>query len=121
MMEAGELAVHIAGTAAFIAADPVTLTLQTRSRLPDGAGGSRFFNGPDRAPQTFRLIPQQDKVPERQTSDGIVAVPEFVLLGMPDCVMQRYDRFEALGATWEIAQVHLRPAYQKKGDVVRVI
>lgn len=116
-----ELSIQTEITRNFIASDPTDLILQPKGKMPDGAGG--FLNKPlaPREPQTFRLIPQSDKVPEKQTSDGTYAVPEYVILGLPSTAMKRYDRFVWDGSTWEIVQIHPSPEYEKKGDVIRVI
>lgn len=114
-----ELELQVANTAAFIAVEPVDLVLIPRARVSDGAGGFRLTTGTPREPQTFRMLPRNDKVPEVQTADGKTAQPEFTLLGMPGIECDRYDTFEFDGRTWEVAQVHMRPAYEWKGDVVR--
>lgn len=108
------------GTWAFILADPVSLQLRRRNRNEDGAGGFSITDGTWVAAQTFRLIPRSDKVPEVTTSDGKTAQPEFTILGTPESIMERYMRFLYNGRTYEIAQVHNGPAYERKGDVVRI-
>lgn len=117
-----ELEMHMVATRAFIEADVETIILTRRTRIADGAGGFKYAT-PDvgQPEQYFRLIPQSDKVPEQRTSDGSYAVPEYVILGMPDANMKRYDRFIWKGQTWEISQIRNKPDYEKKGDVVRVV
>jgi hypothetical protein len=51
--------------------------------------------------------------------DGRVALPEWVIMMEPDSDLQRYDRFTWRGIEWEIAQIHTKPDYQLKGDVIR--
>lgn len=117
-----ELELQITMTEAFILADAVELQLLRREKQPDGSGGYTFTDPvPLDNVQTFRLIPQSDKVPEISTSDGRRANPEFVLLAMPDADLQRYDLFDWAGDRWEIAQIHLKPDYERKGDVVQYV
>lgn len=119
-MNAGELELQKAATRAFILADAEEINIVRTPRVSDGAGGfvesSPSINI---APQVVRMIPQSDKVTEVAGSDGRRAVPEWVLLMEPGSDMQRYDRFVWRGVTWEIAQVHTKPDYEIKGDVIK--
>lgn len=114
-----ELELQTAATRTFILADPEDLVFTRQAKVPDGAGG--FIETPNAplAMQTGRMIPQSDRVPEITASDGRSARPEWVLLMEPDADMQRYDRFTWRGIVWEIAQIHTKPDYELKGDVIR--
>ncbi len=116
-----EFALQVLSTKHFIDADPTAISLTPRSRDGDGAGGIRITPGTPRGEIRARLIPASDVVPEQITSEGNYAMPTFTVLAMPDVEMARYDRFGWRGHTWEIVHVHLKPAYEKKGDVVRVV
>jgi hypothetical protein len=118
-MDSVELELHAGVTRAFILADAEDLTLTRRTKVSDGAGGFTFAEI-ELAPQTFRILPQTDQVPEIQLPNGRLGMPEWVLLGDSESDMERYDRFTWRGMSWEIAQVHSKPDYEKKGDVVRV-
>jgi hypothetical protein len=74
-MHAFELSLQRALTKSFIDADPVEIQLMPKTaRVSDGAGG--FVRGTDepRDPQTFRLIPQNDRVPEEMSQESRVAL-----------------------------------------------
>jgi hypothetical protein len=117
-----ELALQITMTEAFILADAVEIQLLRREKVSDGAGGFTLSD-PQELPgvQTFRLIPQSDKVPEVSTSDGRRANVEYILLALPDADLQRYDLFDWEDIRWEIAQIHMKPDYERKGDVVQYV
>lgn len=118
-MNEAELAMHDTLTRAFILADPTEVELFRATRTSDGAGGWVQGNPDDPInAQTFRLVPQSDEVPELVTSDGTRAKPKFIIVGPSDCDMQRYDQFFWNDAWWEIAQIHTKPVYEVKGDVV---
>jgi hypothetical protein len=120
-MNDSELAVYRANTKAFIDADPITavLTPQTETK---GFSGTKMEAGAPRAPQTFRLIPQNDVTPEVMTPDGIQLTPTFVLLGMHDAAMDRWDTFSLGDRKFQIVSP-IRPRhtvasrYESKGDV----
>lgn len=118
-MDPVELEMQVAATRAFILADPEDLVFLRASRISDGAGGFLPGTQVEIATQTARLIPQSDKVPEVTGSDGRHSVPEWILLMEPDADLKRYDRFSWGGNEWEVAQIHLKPVYELKGDVIR--
>jgi hypothetical protein len=118
-MDAAELELQDGITRAFILADAEDLVLRRRAKVSDGAGGFTQ-SSVDIAEQTFRMIPQNDGVPEIADSNGRMGIPEWILLGESDCDMARYDRFTWRSMEWEIVQVHIKPDYQRKGDVIRV-
>lgn len=119
-MREAELQLQASATRAFILADAEDLTLVRRSRQSDGAGGYTYTTGAPLASQTARLIPQSDRTLEVTGADGRSAHPDWILLMEPGSDMQRYDRFDWRGDTWEIAELHQKPDYEMKGDVIRV-
>ena len=119
MLSATELEIQSAITQAFILADPESIIFQRRTQTADGAGG--FILGapaPLSNAQTVRLIPASDKVPEVSTSDGRRARPELVVLAPRDVDRAKYDQFTYDGRTYEIAEIHDKPDYERKGDAV---
>jgi hypothetical protein len=119
MMNAVELELQSAATRAFILADPEDLDLVRTLPVSDGAGGFIGSSETPLATQTARMIPLTDQVPEIRGSDGRMAVPEWVVLMEPGADMARYDRFTWRGTEWEIAQIHFKPDYEAKGDVIK--
>jgi hypothetical protein len=118
-MDAAELELQTTATRAFILADPEDLSFVRMTRTSDGSGGWTYESPVSLAPQTARLIPQSDRVTEVESSDGRRAVPDWILLMEPGSDMQRYDHFSWRGVEWEIAQMHFKPDYEMKGDVIR--
>ena len=119
-MNALELEMQISATRAFILADAEDLVLIRRTRSSDGAGGFTYSTGAELATQTARLIPQNDKTLEVQSSDGRSANPQWIIMMEPGSDIQRYDQFEWKNETWEIAELHKKPDYEVKGDVILV-
>lgn len=118
-MDPVELQLQTDITRAFILADSEEIVFRRPERLEDNAGGFKYGPGEQElAPQTCRLIPQSDRVPEIAGSNGRMAVPEWVIIMEPESDIARYDRFVWRGKEWEIAELHIKPDYQLKGDVI---
>jgi hypothetical protein len=118
-MQQIELELQAAATRAFILADAEDINLVRAAMVSDGAGGFVETQPPiSIAPQVARLIPQSDQVPEIEGSDGRRAVPKWVILMEPGSDIQKYDKFVWRGRTWEIAEMHDKPDYEMKGDVI---
>lgn len=123
-MSPAELSLHRRNTAAFIAADPVAITLSRRTRVSTGAGGYKdTYAALPGAPQTLRMIPAQDKIPEIKTSSGRIVKPEYTLLGTWNSNMQEGDRFTFNGVDYElptpVRPLHSNDVYERKADVIR--
>lgn len=121
MINAVELELQKAGTRAFILADAEDIQFSRPTRVSDGAGGWTYGSFVALAPQTCRLIPQSDDVPEIAGQDGRMARPEYVILMEPGSDMLRYDEFTWSGIRWQIVQLHQKPDYEMKGDVIRYV
>lgn len=119
MLSAVELELQTAATRAFILADAEEIALVRRTKTSDGAGGFSWSVVGTLVEQTARLVPQSDRVPEIVGSDGRSARPEWVIMMEPGADIARYDQFVWRGNTWEIAQLHAKPDYEIKGDVIR--
>lgn len=120
MSAATELAALAAGTRAFVAADPEIITLQNPvARVADGAGGWTETAGPDYI-ETVRLIPQSDKVPVTATWEGAREKVEYVMMAEPEARdrIEKGATFIWRGQTWLVAQLHDKPAYEFKADVI---
>jgi hypothetical protein len=124
-MNKAELDMHRKNTAAFIAADPVKLTLVTQKTKRTSSGGVVPDGDPvPRKAQTFRLIPSGDRTSEVRLTSGRVAQVTHVILGAWDSLMERDDTFSFNGEDYVIAGP-IRPehsvdsVYERKSEVVR--
>lgn len=120
MIAAGELAIMVRQTASFVAADPESIAVTAATtRVADGAGGHTETPG---APftTTVRLIPQADKVPTVDTWEGTREKVEYVLIAVPaeGARLTKGSIFGWRGQSWRISQVHDKPDYAFKADVV---
>jgi hypothetical protein len=112
-----ELAVQRKLTAAFIAADSLTLTLLRATQTADGEGGVVTGDPAPLAPQTMRLIPMRDGAEGRFTADGKMVVPEYMLMGTHAANMERGDEFYLEGKRYELLFVQQNKQYEKKAEV----
>lgn len=119
-----ELEIQRRNTKAFIDANAIWVTLEPYGKVDTPDGGFRLQNGTPRSPQTFRLLPQSDVMPQVQTPDGIQLTPTYVLLGTWDCEMERWDKF-FFNDVWFRIVSPIRPdhsvinVYERKADVAR--
>lgn len=122
MIAPGELAVQIANTIAFIAANPTELTLIPRKRIKDGQG-ARFEDQPPRVMQVVRLIDQSTSRNTWpgivQTSDGRERLTDFILLAPPDAIVEVNDYWKNTSGTWEVAEVYPSNQYELRAAVVK--
>jgi hypothetical protein len=122
MIAAGELAVQIANTEAFIAANPSSVVLIPRTKHMTGTG-TQFVDGSPRPPQTIRLIDQstaRNTWPGKvQTSDGVERLVDFILLGMPDVIVENDDYWKDSKGTLEVIQVYPSNQYEVRAAVIR--
>jgi len=115
-----ELGINRLNTAAFIAADPLILTLTPRiaSRAP--TGGVITQNGPERAPQTFKLIMQSPagNSIEQRTDDGTERQVDFILLGEWDAEVAVGDWWDdENGNRWEVRAIVPTNHYETRAVV----
>lgn len=119
MIPAAEMAAQRRATDAFIRADVESVTLVPRERSRTASGGATYTDLPPRPSQAMRLIPAKETLAvERETLDGRIVKPEYVLLALWDGEMERGDRFSLGGNRYEVAFVHEKRDYQVKGEVV---
>jgi hypothetical protein len=106
-------------TAAFIAADSKEIQLIPQTEADNGSGGFERTEGAPRTAQTLRLIPQQGSMsPARETLDGEACQPDYILLGVYDADIRRWDLFTDQGRRYIVVFVHENVAYEKKGEVL---
>ena len=119
MINATEARIQRKLTLAFIASDSASFTLVPTTYASNGSGGRKRVDSPARLPQSMRLIPQSGTVgTERETLDGMVVQPTYVLLGEWNAGMARGDRFTYGGTRYEVVWVHENRNYETKGEVI---
>lgn len=110
-------------TQAFIAANPVAVTLTPANYTRTPAGGKTRSDGPSRDEQMFRLIDQSTSsgsVPGPvRAADGINRTVTHMLLGYYDAIMEVGDRWEANGFTYEIVEMLPDNGYERRARVSR--
>lgn len=80
---------------AFMARDPLQLSLSRRPRTASAAGGWTLGAEVVLPPQTFRMTPFKRRLGPGETAspDGDVANSQFLLMGVISCDIQKNDRF----------------------------
>jgi hypothetical protein len=114
----GELKVQRKLTVAFLRADAREITLERRTRTPDGAGGSVRGPAVSQSAQRFRLLPQEDGATARTTAEGETATPECMVLGRWDANMERFDEFVSDGRRYQIVFISENRQYETKGEAI---
>lgn len=120
MISALELQICTTQTAAFVAADAETIVVTPApTRVSDGAGGHTLTAGTP-FEEIVRLIPQSDKVPVVGTWEGTREKVEYILISVPDAANRLFKDsvFSWRGQSWKISQIHDKPDYEFKADVV---
>jgi hypothetical protein len=119
MIATAELKMQRKLTRMFIEADPLEIQLLRASRTPNGSGG--YITGtpePVGGLQRMRLIPLQDGQTERYDANGKQVFPQYMLMGMYDADMQRWDFFQLNGTRYQIVFIDENTQYQVKGEAV---
>ena len=122
MSTATEARVQRANTAAFIAANPISLELIPTTRTKTAAGGFLGSDGQRRVAQTFRLVEQTHtfgNAPGRlRTPDGTQERVDYMLVGAYDSVMEVGDYWtDADGVRFEILELMPFNGYERRGQV----
>lgn len=116
MISGVELAAQRAITAAYVDADAFSCVLTREVRVPDGSGGYTTVKTPQAA-QMLRMNPLQDATSERQTPDGRVVKPGYMLVGRYTNDIQRFDTFTKGGRKYEVVFIVENSQYQIKAEV----
>ena len=117
---ADELTVQRKLTTAFIATQPVVVTLIPRVKQQMPAGGHTWVDGSARPAQTMRLIEPSNSAPTPTvTADGIEREVTFFLLGEHDAVIGQYDTFTHAGLKWEVIQLAHHNGWETRASVAR--
>jgi len=107
-------------TSAFIAANPVTITLTPRTWAKKPAGGRVLEEQAPRDPQVMTLVEQTGLAGQPQptrTVDGVERKVEFMLIGEWDAKMARNDVFSYQGKDWEIIDLYYDNGYETRALV----
>lgn len=118
-MNAYRLGLLKRGTVAFIKEDPTALLFSRPAITPDGLGG--YLQGDEDATftETVRLIPQSDKVPVADKTEGQLTVVEYILLAESSTKVKVHDEFTFKGIGFKVLHKHLAPEYEAKFDIVK--
>lgn len=111
--------VNRALTAAFIAASPVTLVLTPRERVRKASGGYELRELRPRAPQQMTLVEPTSEPRPVVTENGQDRVVEYMLVGLWDAGLRRYDVFTHDGKTWEVVEMFPDNGYERRALVAR--
>jgi hypothetical protein len=118
-MTSPELQVQRSATLAFIAADPITVTLTPRVRTLTN-GVAKWVTDTPRVPQVMKLIMQSPAGGsiEQHTAQGTARRIDFTLLGAYDSLGAIGDYWEdADGTHWEITAVIPDNGYERRFTV----
>lgn len=112
----------IESTRIFIEDDPVEIELQPQSAPVKKPGGGYDYNGSlptKRQNQLFKLIPQGDNDGFVATEDGGTRTLNFVLVALPDAVIEVGDYWEDVnGSRYTVTGFHQHTDYELKASVV---
>lgn len=115
-----ELRVNRLNTSAFIAADPLSLTLQVRGSVRTPSGAYSRERQSERPPQVFKLIMQSPAGGsiEQRTEDGTERQVDFILLGEWDAEIEVGDYWDdEAGQRWEVVALVPRNGYETRAVV----
>lgn len=115
-----ELRVNRVNTTAFIAAEPLTISLQTRGRERTPSGAYAAPAASERPPQTFKLIMQSPAGGsiEQRTEDGTERQVDYILLGEWDAEVEVGDYWDdEFGQRWEVVAMVPRNGYETRAVV----
>lgn len=113
-----ELEMLRAQTEAFIAANPMTISLLPNVRVKQPDGGVLVTGSEARPPQVFRLLPQVDGQQGVHNEVGESNEYPFVLLGTFDSVMDVNDTWsDDDGTSYIISELVHYNGYEKKALV----
>jgi hypothetical protein len=106
-------------TEAFIDESPSYVSFKRTAKVHTAAGGWAGGAESTLRPQKVRLVSQSGYlVDHRLTDTGEVAVPRFVVVGMPETDMERGDVFEYGGENFRINRVNTVPPWAKRGEAI---
>lgn len=115
-----ELAVQRKLTRAFIARQPVTVTLVPRTKVKKPSGGFGWEDGTPRDPQVMTLIEPGSIPLPIVTVDGVQRETDFELLGEADAVIETNDRFTLDGFTYDVTRIGHANGWEQRALVSKL-
>lgn len=115
-----ELRINRVNTLAFIAADPLSLTLQVRSAVRTPSGAYSRERQSERPAQQFKLIMQSPAGGsiEQRTEDGTERQVDYILLGAWDAEIEVGDYWDdGFGQRWEVRAIVPRNGYETRAVI----
>lgn len=108
-----------ASTRAFIADDPVDIVLTPGrgTAVETPSGGIDYTAGTPRAVQTFKLINASGDTPPRSADGAEVRKFEYVIVGMPDSVVEPGDWWTDGPTRYTVTTILHRNGYEVKAAV----
>lgn len=112
---------NIALTKAFINVNPVDIVLQPATKTNDGMGGHVRTPAAPRVSQRFTLLEPSDSGYREPTasSDGSQLTIDFLMLGMPDAIVDEDDVFTYEAKEYKIASIMVDNGYEKRAMVIK--
>lgn len=115
-----ELETQRALTAAFIAADPETITLTPRLSVRTTGGGRVWQEQAPRTPQDFKVVQRvSGAATDTRVPGGEQREEEFMLVGHWDAVIEPEDVFDYRGGSWQVLEIEWDNGYEKRAQVRR--
>jgi len=113
-------AADLAQTEAFIAYNPVDITLKRRAVEETSRGGRKRGAARSLATYTVRVVEMLriESRAKRLSSSGDLLVPSHIVTFMPDADVRVHDTFRWDGQTWEVLDLSTLPAWRINAEVI---
>ncbi len=108
---------------AYIAADPVTVSLVRYPRVDDGAGAWRKGTPVNVAPQIMRLIPYKRRLTNLtdHTADGDIPNVQYSLVATPGVDVKRWDEWFYNGTWFKVMGIEPKTQIRALADRVTIL
>lgn len=120
---AAELKLRRQLLAAYIQADPVTISFRRYPQVDDGAGA--WVKGPVQniKPQVMRLVPYKRRLSSLtdHTADGDIPNVQYSLVATTDVDVQRWDEFTLNGAEYKVMGIEPKTQIRDIADRVTIL
>jgi hypothetical protein len=118
-----ELRMRRTALAAYIAADPVTISFRRYPKVDDGAGGWYKGSVQNIDPQVMRLVPYKRRLSSLtdHTAYGDIPHVQYSLVAKPDVDVQRWDEFTLNGAEYKVIGIEPKTQIRDIADRVTIL